>query len=211
MDTSEPQWLRWARELQALAQSGLTFTRDPYDRERYERLRDLSAEMFHQHTAVPTEEWMALFGSQTGYATPKIDVRAAVFDDADRILMVRERADKGRWSLPGGWADVNITPAQNAVKETREESGYEVEAIKLAAVLDRTWQRHPHGVFSCAKMFFLCRPIGGAAATSLETSEIGWFAQGDIPADLSLDRVLPSQIARMFEHRRRPDLATDFE
>ena len=192
MDNYEPQWIRWARELQALAQSGLTFTRDAYDRERYERLRDVSVEIFAHHTTEPVERIATLFADQKGYATPKIDVRAAVFDGSGRILMVRETADGGRWTLPGGWADVNLTAAENAVKEVREESGYEVEVTKLAAAWDRTRQRHPVGVFSCAKMFFLCRVVGGAAATSLETSEVGWFAESDLPSDLSTGRILPA-------------------
>jgi ADP-ribose pyrophosphatase YjhB (NUDIX family) len=207
----EAHWLRWARELQALAQSGLTFTRDPYDRERYERLRELSAEVFHHQTGEPVERITTLFADQTGYATPKIDVRAAVFDEAGRILMVRETADRGRWTLPGGWADVNHTPAENAVKEVREESGYDVVVTKLAAVWDRTRQGHPVSVFSCIKMFFLCRPVGGAAATSLETSEVAWFAEDQLPTDLSVGRVLTSQIECMFAHVRQPSRRTDFE
>jgi ADP-ribose pyrophosphatase YjhB (NUDIX family) len=124
---------------------------------------------------------------------------------------VREIADGGRWTLPGGWADGNVTPAGNAVKEVREESGYEVTVTKLAAVWDRTRQGHPDGVFSCCNMYFLCELAGGEATTSIETSEVQWFSERNIPADLSLARVLPSQIRRLFEHHRQPGLATDFE
>jgi len=209
--TSEPDWLTWARELQAIAQTGLTFTRDPYDRERYLTLRALSARIFHSHTDTPIDRIIELFAGETGYATPKLDVRAAVFDNVDRLLMVREIADGGRWTLPGGWADVNVTPAENAVKEAREESGYAVAITKLAAVWDRTQQGHPGGVFSCCKMFFLCNLVGGEAATGLETSEVQWFAENDVPENLSLPRVLPQQIRRMFEHRRQPSLATDYD
>lgn len=211
MASSDPKWLVWAREAQALAQSGLTFTRDPYDRERYEQLRALSAEIFAAHTDAPTDRIVGIFGAQTGYATPKVDVRAAVFDAGGRVLMVRETADAGRWTLPGGWADVNVTPAENAVKEAREESGYEVAVVKLAAVWDRTRQGHPSGVFSCCKMFFLCELVGGAPAVSIETSEVGWFGEADLPADLSLGRVLPGQVRRMFEHWRRPELPADYD
>lgn len=211
MEYGEPKWLVWARELQALAQTGLTFTQDPFDRQRYERIRELAADMIHAPTGEPIERIATLFAGQTGYATPKVDVRAAVFDRQGRLLMVREIADEGRWSLPGGWADVNITPAENAVKEVREESGYDVVVTKLAAVWDRTRQDHPCGIFSCCKMFFVCRLAGGEAATSVETSEIGWFAQDDLPEDLSLDRVLPRQIARMFAHWRSPDLETEYD
>jgi ADP-ribose pyrophosphatase YjhB (NUDIX family) len=209
--TVEPAWLIAARELQAIAQTGLTFTTDPFDRERYTRLRELAAEFFHVSTGEPVDRILQMFTAQTGYATPKVDVRAAVFNEHNQVLMVREVSDEGRWTLPGGWADVNITPAGNVVKEVLEESGYEVAVTKLAAVWDRNQQGHPASVFSVCKMFFLCRLAGGAAATSLETSEVQWFAEDSIPADLSLQRVLPQQIKRMFEHLRRPDLATDYD
>ena len=207
----EPDWLIWARELQAIAQTGLTFSRDPYDRERYETLRAIAARMFAAGSDASVEAIAKLFAGESGYATPKIDVRAAVFDDRDRLLMVRETVDRGRWTLPGGWADVNRTAAENAVKETLEESGYAVKVVKLAALWDRTRQGHPAGVFSCAKAFFLCEPIGGAAATSHETSEVAWFAEGELPQDLSLSRTLPRQLERMFAHRREPTLPTDFD
>jgi ADP-ribose pyrophosphatase YjhB (NUDIX family) len=187
------------------------FCCDPYDRERYEAIRQLAARMFAARTDAPVERIEALFARETGYPTPKVDVRAAVFDDDDRILMVRETSDGGRWTLPGGWADVNRTAAENAAKEALEESGFEVEPLKLAAVWDRTKQGHAPHVFSCCKFFFVCALIGGRAATSHETSEVGWFHEADIPADLSLERVLPQQIRRMFAHRRDPSLPTDFD
>lgn len=207
----EPDWLVWAREIQAIAQTGLTFTENPYDRERYEALRALSARIFAARTNALTERIETLFEGETGYATPKIDVRAAVFDESDRLLMVREVADQHRWTLPGGWADVNLTTAENAIKEVVEESGYRVMVTKLAALWDRTRQGHPNGVFSCAKVFFLCDLLDGEATTSLETSEVGWFAQGCVPNDLSVGRVTSMQISRMFDHRRNPELAADFE
>lgn len=208
---ADPSWLSWSRELQAIAQTGLAFTRDSYDRERYQSLRALSARALAAHTAEPEAAITALFAAQQGYATPKVDVRGAAFDDRGRILMVREIADGGRWTLPGGWADVNVTAADNVIKEMREESGFEVTVRKLAAVWDRTRQGHPSGVFSCVKMFFVCDIVGGAPATSLETSEVGWFAAGAVPPDVSLGRVLPSQIARMFAHAADPALATEFD
>ncbi len=208
---AEPDWLVWARELQAIAQTGLTFTQDPYDRERYSALRALAAQMLAAHTDAPTDRIAALFAGETGYATPKIDVRAAVFDQRQRLLLVREVADEGSWTLPGGWADVNLSAAENIVKEVQEESGYVVRVQKLAALWDRTRQGHPPAVFSCLKLFFLCTLQGGAAATSLETAEIGWFAEAELPADLSMGRVLPRQIQRMFAHLRDPSLPTDFE
>lgn len=209
---TDPDWLSWTRELQAIAQTGLAFTRDPYDKERYEALRALASQMMAAHTGAPAETIEDLFRAERGYATPKIDVRAAVFDAEGRILMVREVMDGGRWTLPGGWADVNLTPAQNVLKEVREESGYQVRVRKLAAAWDRTRQGHPASVFACCKMFYLCDVTGGAAAVSLETSEVAWFAEYALPwNELSESRVLGAQIRRMFDHFRDPDLATDWD
>jgi len=210
-DAAEPQWLAWTRELQAIAQTGLAFVRDPYDRERYEMLRALASRMMAAHTNAPAERIEALFAGEGGYATPKVDVRGAVFDARGRLLMVREVADAGRWTLPGGWADVNLTPAENVLKEVREESGFEARIRKLAAVWDRTRQRHPSGLFSCCKMFFVCDLAGGEAATGIETSEVAWFAADEIPQDLSLGRVLPHQVARMFAHAADPALPTEYD
>ncbi|MGH7121294.1 MAG: NUDIX hydrolase [Acetobacteraceae bacterium] len=207
----EPEWLAWAREIAAIAQSGLAFSPNQYDRERYERLRTLSAIMIASRAAERFERIEALFGCEAGYATPKVDVRGAVFDGEMRILLVRERADADRWSLPGGWADVNLTAAENVIKEVEEESGLRVRAVKLAVVFDRTRQGHTPGIFSCYKLFFLCEVIGGAAAPGCETSAVGWFAEDRIPDDLSLGRVLPGQIRRLFQHARDAALPTDFE
>jgi len=208
---SDPRWLDWSRELQAIAQTGLTFSTDPYDRERYERLRDLAAGMLAAHTEAPVERIADLLRGESGYATPKIDIRAAVFDDRHRLLFVREAMDQDRWTLPGGWADVNLTPAQNALKEVREESGYEARIVKLAAAWDRQRQGHPASLWSCLKMFFICEVAGGAARTSHETTAVAWFAQHEIPTELSLGRVLPGQIARMFAHRANPALPVEFD
>jgi len=208
---TEPDWLTWTRELQAIAQTGLAFVRDPYDRERYEMLRTLASKMMAAHTDTSTDRIEALFKNEAGYATPKVDVRGAIFDENGRILMVREVADAGRWTLPGGWADVNLTAAENVVKEVREESGFEVQVRKLAAVWDRTRQGHSAQVFSCCKLFYICDIVGGAAATGSETSEVGWFAKDELPADLSLGRVLPHQLERMFAHAHDAALPTEFE
>jgi ADP-ribose pyrophosphatase YjhB (NUDIX family) len=208
---SEPDWLAWAREMQAIAQNGLAFTRDPFDRERFEQLQALAARVASAHTGTAADRVSALFAAQEGYATPKIDVRAAIFDDAGRILMVREVLDEHRWTLPGGWADINLTPAENAEKEAREESGFEVRARKLAAVWDRTRQGHGAYPFSAYKLFFVCDILGGAARPSVETSEVAFFAEDALPDDLSTGRVLRPQILRMFAHWRDPSLPTEFE
>lgn len=206
----EPSWLRWAKEIQALAQTGLTFCENAYDIERYEALRTLAVEMMAAGSEATPETIAGLFEAQTGYATPKIDVRGAAFRDGE-ILMVREASDGG-WTLPGGWADVNQTPAESVVREIREESGFESRSIKLAAALDRTRQGHepPHPFHVC-KLFFLCEITGGAASISLETSEVAFFAEDAIPPDLSLARTTPAQIDLMFAHWRDRGLPTAFD
>jgi len=208
---SEPDWLAWAREVQAIAQVGLTFCQNPYDRERYEALRSLSGRVFAAAGGADLATVAGLFAAQEGYATPKADVRGAAFDGAGRLLMVREVQDAGRWTLPGGWADVNLTAAENVAKEMLEESGFQVRVQKLAAVWDRTRQGHGAAPFSAYKFFFICEITGGAAATSLETSEVAFFAEDALPADLSTGRVLPHQLHRMFAHWREPGLPTEFE
>ena len=214
----EPVWLLWAREVQAVAQSGLAFTRDPYDVERYQALTALAARMMAASTAGAgdADTLHRLFAAETGYATPKVDVRGAVFDRQGGLLMVRELADEGRWTLPGGWADVNQTASECAEREVREESGYSVRASKLALVHDRGRQgHHPTGPFSIYKLFFMCDLLADApdpaASANIETSEARFFAEDEIPQDLSTGRVLPRQIARLFLHRKRPELPTEFD
>jgi ADP-ribose pyrophosphatase YjhB (NUDIX family) len=208
---SDPDWLTRAREIQAIAQTGLDYSKDPYDRDRFTALRRIAARIMADHCSAPAARIESLFDAETGYATPKVGVRGAVFDEAGRILMVREVVDADRWTLPGGWADVNQTPAQSVVREVFEESGYRVRAVKLAAVWDRARQAQPPMAFSVVRMFFICVLEGGAPATSLETSEVGWFAEADIPSDLSVRRTSAHHIGRMFAHWRDPGLATEFD
>lgn len=207
----DPDWLIWAREVQAIAQTGLTFSKDPYDLDRFAALRRLAARIMADHTGADLARIEGLFDTETGYATPKVGVRAAVFDTSGRILMVRETADENRWTLPGGWADVNQTPAQSVVREVFEESGYDVRAVKVAAVWDRSRHTHPPTAFSVVRLFFICALEGGSPRTSLETSEVAWFPETDVPANLSLRRTLPHHISRMFAHWRDPTLATEFD
>jgi ADP-ribose pyrophosphatase YjhB (NUDIX family) len=205
------RWLLWVREMQALAQTGLAFTRDQYDRERYQQLQGLAARITAEHAGVAESEVEAIFNAQTGYATPKLGVRGAVFRDG-RVLLVREIADDHRWTLPGGWADVNESPSQAVVREIREEAGVLVRPYKLAAVWDQA--RHPHNVirpFHVWRLFFLCEIIGGEPKCGPETSEVEFFSEAELPAELSTRRVLLPHIKRMFEHRRRPELATEFD
>lgn len=208
----EPKWLVWARRMQALAQTGLAFTRDKYDRERFEALLDLAAEVMAAHGDTPADQIKGLFAAQTGYATPKVDVRGAAFRDG-RILMVRESMDQDRWTLPGGWADVNDSPAECVRREVLEESGFQVRVTKLAAVWDRAKHAHtPPYPFHIYKMFFICEVVGGSpAAATLETNGVAFFGPDEVPADLSLGRTLPWQVQRMFAHAADPSLPTDFD
>jgi ADP-ribose pyrophosphatase YjhB (NUDIX family) len=204
-----PQWLIWARRLQALAQNGLTFCKDPFDRERYEQIQHISAEIMANGTGSPdAAPLIDLFKNDFGYATPKIDIRAAVFD-RDRILLVRERSD-GLWTLPGGWADVGDSPSSAAVREVKEESGYDVITTKLAAVYDRDKHDHPPIPLHAYKFFFLAELSGGEPQTSFETTAVDFFAEHALPR-LSVTRVTHAQIAHMFDHHRNPVMPTSFD
>jgi ADP-ribose pyrophosphatase YjhB (NUDIX family) len=206
----EPAWLVWARELQAIAQTGLAFASSTFDRERYKAIRSLAVKIIVTHSDASFARVEGLFAEQTGYATPKVDVRGAVIEDG-RILLVREIADSGHWTMPGGWADVNHSPSENVIRELREEAGIEVTVRKLAAVYDRTRQGHPPHPFQVYRLFFLCDIVGGAPKAGLETSEVAFFGENEIPKELSMERILPHQIRRMFEHARAKDLPTDFD
>ena len=206
----EPVWLVWARELQAIAQTGLTFVTSKFDRERYKAIRTLAARMMATYSDANFARVEGLFAEQAGYATPKVDVRGAVIEDG-RILLVREIADAGRWTMPGGWADVNQTPSECVIRELREETGLEATVRKLAAVYDRARQGHPPHPFHVYRLFFVCDIVGGTPEAGLETSDVAFFGEDEIPQDLSLERILLHQIRRMFEHARDNDLPTDFD
>ncbi len=205
----EPKWLEWAKKLQATAQNGLMYTESPFERERYEDIREVAAEILAAHSSLDADKILKLFDAQTGYATPKVDVRGAVFRD-NRILLVKEKSD-GRWTLPGGWADVTETPSEAVVREVFEEAGFRTRAIRLAAVFDRSKQGHVRPYpFHVYKLFFLCELLGGSPTKSIETDGAEFFDEHQLP-ELSLGRNTPRQIARMFEHFRNPDLPTDFD
>jgi ADP-ribose pyrophosphatase YjhB (NUDIX family) len=172
----EPVWLVWARELQAIAQTGLTFVTSKFDRERYKAIRTLAARMMTTYSDANFARVEGLFAEQAGYATPKVDVRGAVIEDG-RILLVREIADAGRWTMPGGWADVNQTPSECVIRELREETGLEVTVRKLAAVYDRARQGHPPHPFHVYRLFFVCDIVGGTPEAGLETSDVAFLAK----------------------------------
>ena len=203
-----PAWIEWARRLNALAQTGLTYAENPYDIERYTAIRTIAAEMIAHGAGLETGRVLSLLAADAGYATPKVDVRGVVFQDG-KILLVQERSD-GLWTLPGGWADVGDSPADAVVREIREESGFETRARKLLALLDRNRHGHPPHLNHIYKVFLRCEIVGGSPTTSHEIQGVGFFAEDEIP-ELSLTRNVPAQIARMFEHHRNPDLPADFD
>ncbi|HXR90112.1 MAG TPA: NUDIX hydrolase [Steroidobacteraceae bacterium] len=200
--------LDWARKVRAIAQNGLMFTHDEFDRERYEKLQALADSIVSDELGLPVEQVKSLWQYDPGYVTPKVDVRGAVFE-ADRILLVRERSD-GKWSLPGGWVDVNDSPSEAVAREIYEESGFHARPVKLAALFDR--QRHPHppSMYHIYKLLFLCELTGGAARISNETDAVEFFGVDSLP-ELSPGRVTRAQIERMFEHHRQRELPTDFD
>ena len=211
----EPPWLAIARELRAIAQTGLTFSQDQFDRQRYERVRELTATMLSLGSGADRGQILRVLLEDKGYGTPKIDVRGAAFVQ-DRVLLVREIGD-GKWTLPGGWADVNQTAAECVAREIAEESGFEARAVKIAAVYDFHKRNQPalkpdsiYHLDSIYKIFFICEITGGAARAGDETSEAAFFRRDALP-ELSVGRSTAAQILRMFEHREQPTLAADFD
>lgn len=202
------QWLRWVQSLQAIAQTGLAYSKDPFDQERFAAIQKIAVDITAAQTDTPPEKIAGLFQNEAGYATPKIDVRGVVFQH-NRILLVKEKAD-GLWTLPGGWADIGVSPKENVEREVWEEAGFTTKAVKLLAVLDRNKYPHPPNFFTAYKLFFRCEIIGGKPADSIETEGATFFAEDDLPP-LSLERVLPEQISRMFDHYRHPHWPTDFD
>lgn len=203
-----PRWLAWAQRLQALAQSGITYSKDPYDIERYHQIIELAAEIVAEHGQADLSVVQDLFAMQSGYITPKLDIRGVVFRD-DQILLVQERAD-GLWTLPGGWVDVNEPPSDSVEREVWEESGYHVRAVKLLALYDRNLHGHPPILFHTYKIFVLCELTGGEASASLETLAAGFFLADDLPP-LSILRTTEKQILRMFDLYQHPDWPADFD
>ncbi|UKS24594.1 NUDIX hydrolase [Paenibacillus sp. HWE-109] len=198
-------WLDWAKEIQAISQAGLTYGENGYDLERYEALRKISVEMMSYFTDTPIDKVTELFANEQGYQTPKVDIRAVVLQD-NKLLLVKERAD-GAWALPGGWADIGLTPSEVAVKETYEEAGYEVKPLRLLAVLDKKRHAHPPSANHVYKMFILCELTGGQALeeAGLETTGVGFFGASELPP-LSLERNTAEQLLRMLELARSETL-----
>ncbi|MBV9672229.1 MAG: NUDIX hydrolase [Verrucomicrobia bacterium] len=205
----EPRWISWARELQSIAQIGLNYAVSDYDRERYQRIGNLAVEIFAEYSDEEPAVIKGLFQLESGYSTPKVDVRGVVLKE-EKMLFVRERSDD-LWTLPGGWADVNDSPSEAVEKEILEESGYQAKAQRMLAVFDRAKQgNEPAFPFHVYKLFILCSLEGGHARATLETSDVRFFSQNEIPP-LSMSRVTERQIGYCFEASRRSDSPCQFD
>lgn len=177
MDKNE-KWLQWAVELQAIAQSGLFYGKDKFDLERYERIREISAEMISYKTDISVEKVKNLFCNDSGYQTPKIDTRAAIFRDG-KILLVQET--NGTWSLPGGWVDVDLSVEENTIKEVKEEAGLDVKVKRIIAVQDREKHNLPIYAYKVCKIFMQCEVTGGAFTPNIETTGYAYFGLDELP------------------------------
>ncbi|MCL2499956.1 MAG: NUDIX hydrolase [Defluviitaleaceae bacterium] len=190
----EKTWIDWIVELQSIAQIGLAYSKDVYDIERFERIREITAEMISKQSNLPLETVKNLFCNETGYQTPKMDTRAAVFQE-NKILLVKEHTT---WSLPGGWIDINESVKSNTIKEVKEEAGLDVMPVKIIAIQDRNKHNKPQYVYGVCKVFVLCDIVSGAFKPNVETSESGFFALDDLP-DLANAKNTIEQINMCFE------------
>ncbi|MBQ2960062.1 MAG: NUDIX hydrolase [Oscillospiraceae bacterium] len=197
MDNTQ-QWINWITELQAIAQNGLTYVKDIYDKERYLRLREMAAEMMSHITDIPLDKMPGLFCYERGYQTPKIDVRAAMVEN-DKILLVQENS--GKWSIPGGWCDINLSVMENAIKEAKEEAGLDIEVAKVVALQDRKKHNYPPQASSICKVFVLCKVLGGKFEENSETIASGWFGIDNLP-ELDNGKTTKEQIELCIEASR---------
>ncbi|MFP4059358.1 MAG: NUDIX hydrolase [Bacteroidales bacterium] len=204
-DKEKLQWMEWARKILSIAQSGLTYTENKYDIDRYQQLRQIGEEIFSKYTETNLDIVKGLFDKEKGYLTPKVDVRGIIFKD-NRILMVQEGID-GRWTVPGGWADVHYSPFEIAAKEVEEEAGIIVKPVRLLAVLDKNRHPHPPDIFYTYKMFILCEHVSGEPKPGMETLDAGYFGLDEIPP-LSEPRVTMNQLRLMFDFLKNPGKET---
>ena len=193
------KWVLWASELQSIAQAGLTFADINYDRDRYEKIREISVEILSEYSNISHNKIKDLFATETGYQTPKVDIRASVFKDG-KILMVKEKVD-GAWSLPGGWADVNSSVSESAVRECLEEAGAIVKPKRIIAIHLANKHNNPHFLFTIYKIFVECELIENSFKENTETLDARFFDADDLP-DLSLERNNPDQIKMCFEAKK---------
>lgn len=202
------KWLKWAIEIQSLAQAGLTYTDNVYDIERYERLREIAAEIIEEKSNISLEKVKDLFCNENGYQTPKIDTRAAIFKD-EKILLTHE--NNGTWSLPGGWCDVLESVKSNTIKEVKEETGLDVETIKIISIQDRNKHNKPIYAYGVCKIFVLCNVIGGEFIENIETTEIKYFSLDEIPNNLAEEKTNKEQIEMCFKAYKDEKWQTQFD
>lgn len=207
MENTNQKWLDWAVELQSIAQSALYYCKDQYDIERFERIREISAEIISEQAEIPLPKAKDLFCCEMGYQTPKLDCRAAIFEDG-KILLVKE--NNGKWSMPGGWVDVDLSVKENTIKEVKEEAGLDVTADMVIAVQDREKHNKPEYAYKICKIFILCTAIGGQFEKNMETVESRYFSLDELPA-LAEDKNTREQIAMCFEACTAEHWETQFD
>ena len=200
-------WLKWAMEIQSIAQIGLTYTKDEYDKERYEQLRNIASEMLSYKTDIPVDKVKNLFCNEQGYQTPKLDTRAAIFKD-DKILLVHEK--NGFWSLPGGWVDILESIESNTIKEVKEEAGLDVVAKKVIAIQDRNKHNTPIYPYGVCKVFVECEVMGGEFVENIEIVEIGYFSLDNLPK-LAEEKCTPKQVEMCFEAKNNKNWQVYFD
>ncbi|HSL31127.1 MAG TPA: NUDIX hydrolase N-terminal domain-containing protein [Anaerolineales bacterium] len=207
MNSNTQKWLDWAREIFSLSQSGITYSGNPYDIDRYKRLQEITAEIIANHSEVSRQAALDSFSMQAGYITPKIDVRGGVVHEG-KILLIQERADE-KWAMPGGWADLGDAPSAMAEREVWEESGFRVKAEKVVAVIDAN-RIEPMEFYHAYKIIFLCRILDGEPRTNYETLAVDFFEPGRLPP-LSVYRTNEAMLREVFAHVEDPDRPTLFD
>lgn len=206
--TKNIKWLDWARRIQAISQTGLEFAHNEYDVERNKKLEKIAAEIISEHSKLNETELLEIFLNQKGYSTPKVDVRTAIVKD-EKLLLVKEASD-GKWAMPGGWADVGDIPSQAAIREAKEESGFDVEIIKVLGVYDANRNSGLLELFHAVKIVYLCKIIDGEATPSFETPEVNFFSINELP-QLSENRTNLKHIDNIIAHLKDPNRPTDFD
>jgi ADP-ribose pyrophosphatase YjhB (NUDIX family) len=204
------QLLIQAQRLQALAQAGLAYSTNPYDLERYEEIRAISVKLLQELTEEPLEKIIRVFAAEDGYQTPKVDIRVVLFRKGPEVLLIREKLDNGKWTLPGGWADIGYTPFEVAAKEAYEETGLIVKPVRLLALFDKRKHPHPPQPWHAYKAFIECEVQSGSLIQETpETMGARWFRYDELShIELSTDRTTASQLETIFRFASDPHLPT---
>ena len=201
------QIVEWAKEIQSLAQAGLFYGKDAFDKERYQRFREIAAEMMAVRTDIPLEKITDLFCGDIGYQTPKVDTRAAIFCEG-KILLVCE--NDGKWSMPGGWCEYNMSPAENTIKEAKEEAGVDVVIQRVISIQDRDKHNQPPYAYGVVKIFYLCEVTGGSFVENIETSASKYFSVNELPP-LAEEKCNEEQIRMCFKAREDDNWRVQFD